>query len=266
MTKSLLIILTVILFVPNLIKKNIFKEKPYDNREEYEPGYAYLNTVEKLISYMDSFSAEHQVKDTSYEYVFEVSKLVRRRFYHGYSHFSLNENWIAALSGKFIENGLGCKVHPEKILQNQNAACSQQAIVMMAVLRKKGITYRHLGFPHHYTVDVLINGKWYFFDPNMEPTMSRAQRSEDAWHYHSDSLKKYYAPHQQADIQFAFGNGLSAVKGEINDKPGPNARFFHATTEILSKTLWCIPLLLLILQSRNLFPFKQKSRKALASV
>ena len=258
MTKTLLIILAVILFVPNLFTINLFEDKGYNHREEYDPKLSYINSVARLAGSVDSLAQCMDIDHGSYEYVFEITRLIRHRFYHGYSHFNFRENWIAALCGRFIEAGFSAKVQPDKILQHSNAACSQQAIVMMDLLKQKHIPYRHLGFPHHYAIDVLINGKWYFFDPNMEPNMAKEQRCEDGWKYNSDSLKQYYDKSKMEDMEFALGDGLLAIKGPVNEVPAPNARLFQATTAVLSKILWCFPLLLLYLRSKKYFPFNRK--------
>ncbi|MBC7688558.1 MAG: hypothetical protein H7211_10310 [Aquabacterium sp.] len=259
MTKPQLIFLAIILFLPNLFNVAMFSEGRYNTTEDYDPRLAYINSLDKLNLHIDSLLCHKQISPNSYECVAEINDVIRNRFYHGYSYFTLSENWIAAIAGKLIDSGMSSKVQADKIIQNQNAACSQQVIVMMAVLRKRGISYRHLGFPHHYALDVSIADKWYFFDPDMEPLMSRTQQSEDQWHYHSDSLKQYYnSGTNQNLIKYTFGDGLAAQKGPVNEIPAPNARLFQTTTGILSKTLWCIPLLLIFLKSKNYFPYPKK--------
>lgn len=261
MTRTLLILLAILLFLPNLFDTSFFHEEKYNNREEFNPSLSYINSLDKLDQHIDSIAIALKLnKDSArYRYVYEISKIIRERFYHGYSHFTFSENWIASLAGRFIEEGLGSKVHVDKILSQDNAACSQQAIVMMAVLRRKGIPNRHLGFPHHYTLEAFIDNKWYFFDPNMEPTMNQAQRCEDSWKYHSDSLKKYYDASKTKAINFDFGYGLSPDKGTINEEPALNARIFQTSTAILSKTLWCFPLLLIFMRNKAYFPFNKKA-------
>ncbi len=260
MTRTLLILLAILLFLPNLFNTSFFREAKYNNREEFNPSLSYINTLDKLTQHIDSTATALKLdKDASrYKYVCEISKIIRYRFYHGYSHFTFSENWIASLSGRFIEEGLASKVHPDRILSQDNAACSQQAIVMMAALKRKGIPSRHLGFPHHYSLEALIDNKWYFFDPNMEPNMNQEERCEDSWKYHSDSLKKYYDASKITAINFDFGYGLSPDKGAINEDPALNARIFQTSTAILSKTLWCFPLLLIFLRKKSYFPFNKK--------
>jgi hypothetical protein len=263
MTKTLLIVAAVILFIPNLLKINPFTEKAYNQLEDFDPNLRRLSSVDDLSTYIDSIAAHDHILPGSYEFVLEISRLIRKRFYHGYCHFSFNENWIAAASGKLLGHGLGTKVHPGTILTSSNAACSQQAIVMMALLREKHIPYRHLGFPHHYAVEAFIDNKWYFFDPNMEPTLSKEQRSADNWKYVGDNLKPYYSRWGQAQVDFIFGINEQPVKGAVNEVPAPNARLFQGTAGVLSKTIWCFPLMLLYLRSRSLFPFRSR-KKAIA--
>lgn len=257
MPKFLLIAFSVLLFIPNLFKTNLYKEAVYNCQEEYKPALNQLNSMDKLENYFDSLVAINKPEFQSFEYVNILAKIIREKFYHGYSHFTLNENWVAALCGKYVSEGLSCKVKAEDIVGLSNAACSQQVIVMMAILRHKGIFYRHLGFAHHYTIEVLIRNKWYFFDPNLEPSMSKEQRVADNWQYHSDNLKKYYAKRNLQNIDFGFGRGLRAKQGEINEVPALHARIFQDVTFLLSKTLWCFPLLLIVFPVKN-FSFRKR--------
>lgn len=260
MTKPMLIFLAIIFFLPNLFKIAVFSEAHYNAKEAYDPSLFYIQSLSKLNHHIDSVITTKHIHNQSYECVAEINTIIRNRFFHGFSFLNLRDNWIAAIAGKIIDSGMAAKVHPDHIIQNPNAACSQQVIVMMSVLRKRGITYRHLGFPHHYALDVLIAGKWYFFDPDMEPEMNKAQQSEDQWHYQSDSLKQYYnTANDKSHIAYTFGKGLAPEKGDINEIPAPHARLFQTVTNLLSKTLWCFPFVLLFLRSKKYFPFNKKA-------
>ena len=261
MNKTLLISLSVFLFLPNFFNIDLFSESSYNHKEYYDPSLSYINTLHKLNQHIDSTLGKKRIACGTYEYVTGISNIVSNRFYHGYSHFTLRENWIAAVSGILIEPGMASKVHAGNIIKNPGAACSQQVIVMMAALRAKGIPYRHLGFPHHYALEVLINGKWYFFDPDMEPQMNKAQQSEDNWRHQSDSLKQYYCKGGTMRSDYTFGAGLTPHVGSVNEVPAANARLFQTTTGILSKTLGCLPLLLLFLQGRKYFPCQKKASR-----
>jgi hypothetical protein len=250
MQKTLLITVAVLLFLPNLFNKDINPALQYDQKENFNPGLSYINSIQKLETYLDSIAAAKKINVTDFEYVELLESIIENRFYHGFSHFTLNENWIAAFAGKYIKEDYACKVQPEKIIMPGNAACSQQALVMMAVLRNKKISYRSIGFPHHYAMEVLIDHNWYFFDANMEPRITKGERLMTNWKHQNDNLKIYYDTNRFTDLDYKFGNGLTATTGIINEVPAGNARMFQATTGILSKIMWCFPLLMMFYRPR----------------
>src|SRR5206468_12316967 len=59
------------------------------------------------------------------------------------------------------------------ILKYPYAACSQQSIVFMEILKRKGFNTREVGFQGktsgHFCFEVDYNGGWHFYDPDMEP-------------------------------------------------------------------------------------------------
>ena len=118
-------------------------------------------------------------------------------------------------------------------------------------MKNKNISYRSVGFPHHYASELLIQGKWYYFDPNMEPSMSDSQRLETNWKGYADSLKKYYDRTHFADLDWKFGNNLRVVQGQVNAKVATNARIFQTITHYLSRTLWLVPLILVFAKKKN---------------
>ena len=251
MRNILLAVIAILLFVPNFFNTDIIPSLSYDKKEKFDSRLSYINSIKKLEDFTDSIAAAQKINTTSYNYVELLETVIENRFYHGFSHFTLSENWMAAIAGRFIKEDCACKVQPEKIIQQKgNAACSQQALVMMAVLRNKKIDYRSVGFPHHYAMEVLINNNWYFFDANMEPSITKAERMLPAWNHQNDNLKKHYDPRRFTDLDYKFGNGLTATTGIINEVPARNARLFQSTTGILSKIIWCFPVFLIFYRPR----------------
>ena len=235
----------------NFINVDINEKLSYDHKEQFDPRLSYLNSINKLESYIDSNENIGAVSPNSIDYVVNISKAIRYRFYHGFSHFSLNENWIAAFSERVMGYGLASKVRPDDIMKHENAACSQQAMVMMEILKRKKLNYRSVGFPHHYALEVQIQGKWYYFDPNMEPNMSNSDRLEDNWKCCADNLKKYYDTSRFKDLDWKFGKNLAVTFGNINETPAGNARIFQSATNFLSRILWCFPLMIVAYKSRR---------------
>ncbi len=250
-TKILLISLSLLLAIPNFINRDINEQVPYDQKERFYPALTNINSIDKLEKYVDDVASLKNIKTYSAEYVAVLAYVVSCRFYHGFSHWKLNENWIAALGEKIVGYGLASKVEPEKIMQHPNAGCSQQALVMMEILRRKNITYRKVGFPHHYALEAKINQHWYFYDPNMEPTISIAERLHENWNGNNDKLKKYYSPAIHSNLDYQFGNKQETHYGVANEVPAQRAKLFQATTGFLSKILWCLPLALVFVKRRK---------------
>ena len=74
-----------------------------------------------------------------------VNEVVKRRFYHGYSYFHWRDNYMAYLLSFVTKPDAHAIVLPDDILRYPYGACSQQAIVMMALLQRKGFPVRKVG-------------------------------------------------------------------------------------------------------------------------
>jgi hypothetical protein len=255
MNKLLLIAFTLLLLTPNFFNEDLNRDAyytpPYDNKEKYDPALGYINTLDKLNNYIDGIAKKSNITPGSLEYAIVVEDAIEKRFYHGFSHLTTRENWMAAVAEKAGIFGVSCKVIPEAIMQNGNAACSQQSMVMMEILNRKKMPWRKVGFDHHYALEVQVNNNWYYFDPNMEPDMSEAERLESNWKGSADNLKKYYDTKRFTDLDYKFGINKQVTIGAINEKQASNAKFFQSATGILSKTAWLLPLLLLAFSRRK---------------
>jgi hypothetical protein len=122
---------------------------------------------------------------------------------------------------------------------------------MMEILKRKKIDYRKVGFPHHYALEIKSGGKWYYFDPNMEPNMKLSERLHESWNGENDKLKKYYDTNKHHNLTYQFGNGQKAIFGPVNEVPAKKADLFQRATAVMSKMLWCFPLMILFFKMRN---------------
>jgi hypothetical protein len=262
MSKLLLITITVLLLVPNFFNKDLnadaYYTPPYDNKEKYDPSMGQINSLDKLEKYIDHIAGQKNIKTGSLEYVVAVEDAIEKRFYHGFSHLTTRENWMAAVSEKLFGFGLSCKVIPEDIMQHGNAACSQQSMVMMEILNRKKLPWRKVGFDHHYALEVLINNNWYYFDPNMEPEMTGSERLEASWKCSAENLKKYYDTTRFTDLAYKFGVKKQVLIGAVNEKQASNAKLFQASTGILSKTAWILPLVIMAFSRRKVRNYDYK--------
>lgn len=244
--RILLTCLSVALLVPNFLNRDVNHNMLYDGREQYNPQLARLNSVDKVEAYTDSLAQSKQIPTHSFEYLQLLETVIKERFYQGFSHFTLSENWIAAVGGNLLDEGLACKVNPSDILQHGNAACSQQSLVMMAILRRKTIDYRKIGFPHHYALEARCGIDWFFLDADMEPVLSCTERNARYWQYHNDELKRFYDENRFTDLDYKFGVGLQAERGILNEVPARKVAAFHLFTAFLSKVLWLVPLAFMV--------------------
>ncbi len=243
--KILALLLSLILLLPGFFNKSFEKEPVYNNKELFDPSLTRLNSVKKLTEYADSTALSEHIKSGSLGYGVLVSSILRMRFYHGFSYYTLQENWIAAITEYLFGRNVSSPVNPDEILQYPYAGCSQQAIVLMAIMKQKNIPYRSIGFPHHYATELKFKNTWYFFDPNMEPKIKVKDRNQDKWKGSADYLKRYYDGNSSY-LDWAFGKSMPVVFGTPNAEPAPNASVFQSVTKFLSKILWIFPLIILV--------------------
>jgi len=242
--KLMLIAISVLLALPNFLNIPLYEKPKYDNKELFDPRLGYINSIQKLIDVSDSIAKKENISQGSLSYAINVSSIIRKRFYHGFCLYPLTQNWIAATGEYVFANGLASIVKPDDILQYSYGGCSQQAIVLMEVMKIKNVPYRFVGFPHHFATELKLNNNWYFFDPNMEPNISDSDRLESKWNCCADSLKKFYDTSRFKDLDWTFGKNLIVSFGNVNAAPAPRASLFHVATKYLSKTLWLFPLLI----------------------
>jgi hypothetical protein len=249
--KIFLISLSVLLLLPNFFNITL-EEKPGYNKEElYDPSLSGINSVQKLMNYADSIS-QKKYERNSLQYAMVVSNIIEKRFYHGFSVYSLRQNWIAAVTQYIFGHDVANPVNPEDIIKYPYAGCSQQAIVLTEVMKRNKVPYRSLGFPHHYATELNFNNSWYFFDTDMEPEMTAADRDVKNWKYSADNLKKFYHYNLPA-IEYGYGNSQMAQIGKTNAAAAPRASLFQNTTQYLSRFLWLFPLIIVV------YPRKMKS-------
>lgn len=232
-------------FYENFIKTPI-NSKIERNEEEFDAKLYKLNTLSKVISYVDKQYGSSKIKSKdSLLYANLMARTLRMRFYHGWSQYGFKDNWVLYLVSPIHKHALGI-VDPNDILNYPQALCSQQAIVGMEALRKKGYQYRKVGFYDseyengHFTYEILLKDGWHYYDLDMEPNLhimeSNNRPSIDSLAT-NDSLRRA-----------AYSNATKEIKDHlipkynnnhpINIFPARNMLLFHRVTLFLSYTLW----------------------------
>ena len=263
MNRKILIVIclcTVVLFLPNVTvyshatgsETSKDSESEILLQEAFDPVLFHkLKSMDDLVSYIDaSFTGDR----TSYEFVNYIWKVISLRFYHSYSFYSTQDNWTAAIAGRFVWKNLSAVVLPDDILKYPNAACSQQSIVLMECARRLGLDYRKVGFQHHYATEIRAGNKWYYVDPDMEVIENK---SFDELYRSGYFFSLYENKKSEINIDKVFAN---QTYGKINEVPAENARIFHKTAWYLSEYFICI---LFLIQSALFYVYCIRRDRAL---
>lgn len=227
--------------------------------ERFNPLLTRLNSLDKITAYCDSLYAErsyNQKVKFEQTYTEIVSSVVMNRFYNGYSEYGTNNNFIGVLLSEISMKGLRAIVIPNDILKYPYAACSQQSIVMMEILKRKGFNTRKVGFLGkkygHFCFEVYYNNDWHFFDPDMEPdvaVLNAYNRPGIAFlASHTDVLMKAYHQYAPGRVMDIFPNYFY---GSVNTFSAPKAIIFQQLTKFFSYTIWLFFLIAFILARKK---------------
>lgn len=228
-----------------------YSEPVYDQAEEFDPSLQRLNSMSKLSAYCDSvYHSEIRRRGSVPESFYPelASAVIRKRFYHGYSVYGLNSNYMAVGLSRMIMSGLSAIVVPDDILKYPYAACSQQSIITMELLREKGYDTRKVGLSGnitgHFTFEAYYQGGWHYYDTDKEPDaayLNAYNRPSIAYlNAHPDMLVRAYPQYSKAYIMDVFTN---YSYGGVNEFPAEKAIIFQYVTKFLSYTLWSFFLL-----------------------
>jgi hypothetical protein len=232
-------ITSLFLFISESIPNSIdYKEA---SKEIFDPQLQRLNNVGDIIRYTDSMYVSLKLGrfDTS-RYVKIVSGTIKRRFYHGISHYSLSDNWIVFVLGRICWDHMSAIVKPDDILKYPEGLCSQQNIVFMQVLNEKGITTRSVGLgrvegPGHFLCEVQYDNRWHLYDVDVEPNWERTtfdHESLDILLSNKNELYKIYEGRLTTDV---IDKVVSIVNyGLPNEFPAKNMLLFHKVTKLLT--------------------------------
>lgn len=225
--------------------------------EVYDSGLNRIQTVDQIMHELAGMPGK-----TTAKRVLNVENLLRARFYYGYARYSFRENWVAWLAARTVNPDLDAKVAADEIIESPWASCSQQAIVVQAILKRMNLPYASVLFPHHFTAAVKIENEWYIVDP-WEPLERDRSRlfTLSAWQS-STARAKFLSP----AAQLAWEPGLRASPpklAHVNSTPAPTMAWFHPLTEVLSKWLWVPAFLWLLFVARRLmFRLAMRAKRA----
>jgi hypothetical protein len=230
----------------------------YENKQDmFDSSLLWINSVEKLQTYADQIFASHNYLSTdTAAYAEIVSGIVKKRFYYGYSHYGIGHNYMASAIAPFTGMELDAIVLPDDILKYPNAACSQQSIVAIEILKKEGFKYRKVGFftkeyGGHFAFEIFYSNGWHFYDPTLEaidaPVSDRPSIAE---------LNKRQGLLLSTYDYLGTDKAVKTFRAFFYDKENaalaPMASLFQRTTLILSYSIWLIFLAGLIWITRSI--------------
>lgn len=240
----LLVSITPIVFstVSNL--KNTYK-----NKELFNIELSRFKSIVDITAHIDGiYSATHSSpKIDTLAYVKITSDIVKKRFYHGLSEYSINDNWIAYIGGKMLWKHLAAIVDPDDILDYNEGLCSQQTIVFLEILKRKGIKTRWIGLgykegPGHFLAEVFYNGKWHMYDVDMEPNWGNVVNHHESVAYYQQYQDSLYLAYEGIISRTLFDKIMKKIEyGEINEFPAKNMLLFHSITKMVT---YLVPILL----------------------
>lgn len=242
---SLLLLLLEVLPLDSVYKRLYSQEAGYNLKEKYAPRLARLTTLQQLQAYTDSlYTVRYPATTDSSLYPLLASEVVMQKFFHGYSHYALGNNSMAFLTARASVASLDAVVLPNDLVKYPYAACSQQSMVLMELLRHHGYPIRNVRFfdpkfGGHYCVETYYQGGWHFFDPDLEPNSEvlNAHKRPGIKELTADRtlLLQAYNHHDTAMVTTLLPR---YTYGPVNATPARNARVFHHLTKALNYTLW----------------------------
>jgi hypothetical protein len=231
--------------------------------ELFDPQLYSIKSIDAGVKYCDSVYGKNQIsKSDTAEYVNQMAVFIKKRFYHGYSHFSFGHNTIGWMLAPILLKNLTATVIAEDIIQFPNGACSQQSIVFFSLLKRKGFLTRKVGLfdstlgAGHFASEVFWNGSWHFYDVNKEPNTnileSMGRPSLEEILKSPGLIDSVYKNKRDIHTGTMFKN---PEYGRPNQNYAPNATIYQWTTKWISLTL---PVWVLLAIACWMFIFRNK--------
>lgn len=237
----------------------------YGNKELFNIELSRFKSIEDIIAHVDGiYSATHSSPEIdTLAYVKVTSDIVKKRFYHGLSEYKLKDNWIVYIGGKLFWKNLLAIVEPDDILDYNEGLCSQQAIVFLEILKRKGIRTRWVGLgnkegPGHFLAEVYYQGKWHLYDVNLEPHWEKITNHHESISYYKLHPDTLFLAYEGIISRLQYDKIMRKVEyGEINAFPAKNMLLFHRVTKIIT---YMIPIIFGILIILTLFKQRVPSK------
>jgi len=143
--------------------------------ESFSVAVAELDTVDELLGRIESTSSGTQ---DDLEVVLSIDDLMQDKFLHGFAEMDWYDNWVLAIVHQVVpDKELMGLLDPDEIAGRDQGLCNQQAILFQHLVSSLGYTVGsvRISLPGlgHFVSAVEVDGHWYLFDSNYEPTYDR---------------------------------------------------------------------------------------------
>ena len=143
--------------------------------ESFSASVAELDTVDELLGRIEPTSSGTQ---DDLEVVLSIDDLMRDKFLHGFAEMDWYDNWVLAIAHRVVpDKELMGLLDPDEIAGRDQGICNQQAILFQHLASSLGYTVGsvRISLPGlgHFASAVEVDGHWYLFDSDFEPTYDR---------------------------------------------------------------------------------------------
>jgi hypothetical protein len=230
--------------IPLLLKLGK-KEQPVKSKSErYNSTLNTVNSLEKAAVYVDEQYALEGLKefDTAV-YVKTATRFTKDRFFHGLARYDFADNWICYLSSKIAWDHFSAIVDPDDILDHAEGLCSQQSIVYMELLKKKGIKTRSVGLgykegPGHFLTEVFYKGSWHLHDVTMEPQWEKIKNHHESLDYYLRNKDTLFVAYEGILPRASFDKIMEKAEyGDPGEFPAKKMLWFQRITNWLTYLL-----------------------------
>ena len=235
--------ITITSFYQKINTNSVAFEEKVTVKEAYDPSLLRLQSLDDLDNEVRR-RLKYNLSDTS-KIVNTIDDILRSRFYHTYSEYSMRDNWVAYLCSKTLFWGIKHPVIPDDIMKYPMAACSQQGLVFQSMLERYKVRYATINMSGttesvggHYAVSAFYNADWHFFDSNIEPKKIKGNPSVEKL-IQSNTLVSMYPPHVRQWLEQKVAQNL-ITRTDVNHKRGERMYAFQYVTNILSAWLWLV--------------------------
>jgi len=134
-------------------------------------------SLDSLDAYIEKSKVLRKNSSNDEEFLRSLVGIVAENYKHRELRTHWSQDWIGhslAASGLPKLEHFDSEVQPEFIARYKYAFCSQVSILIAALLNYHGISYHSIGLSGdfgHFAIAAYANGKGYFLDPNMKPSL-----------------------------------------------------------------------------------------------